>query len=116
MRILIVEDEPLIAMDLEDIVQEATGADCLWARTLREGLTLSDSMLDFALLDLDLHETTSLPLAERLRARSIPFCFVTGNAGHLPPSFRDVRCIAKPFRAAEIAHAIGEIDRLVVPS
>lgn len=112
MRILIVEDEPLIAMDLEDIVQEATGADCLWARTLKEGMVLSESVVDFALLDLDLFEATSLPVAERLMARSIPFCFVTGNAHALPSRFREVPCIHKPFRRTDITHAVAEAGQV----
>ncbi|WP_062011576.1 response regulator [Aureimonas sp. AU4] len=107
MRVLIVEDEPLIAMDLEDIVTETASVDCVWARTLTEGLALSETVVDFALLDLDLYGVTSLPLADRLTDRRIPFCFVTGNRHALPARFRSVRRVSKPFHRAEIAQLVA---------
>ncbi|SDO04741.1 Response regulator receiver domain-containing protein [Aureimonas jatrophae] len=107
MRVLIVEDEPLIAMDLEDIVSESTDADCVWARTLNEGMSFSQADVDFALLDLDLYGTTSLPVADRLADRRIPFCFVTGNRHGLPARFRNVRCVGKPFRRTDIAQVLS---------
>ncbi|WP_192843209.1 response regulator [Aureimonas sp. AU12] len=102
MRVLIVEDEALIAMDLEDIVTDSMAAECLWARTLADGLAKAGAEVDFALLDVDLNGHTSIPVAERLTERRIPFCFVSGSLADLPTRFRSVPCIAKPFHSDQI--------------
>ncbi len=107
MRILIVEDEPLIAMDLEDILQEASEADCVWARDAAGGLMQIARGVDFALLDFDLGGHTSLPVALRLQAQSIPFCFVSGSLSDVPASLRRVPSIAKPFRPADIRRLLA---------
>ena len=51
MRILILEDEPLIAMDLEDVVRDALPADVCLANTLAEAVAELSQGIDFALLD-----------------------------------------------------------------
>ncbi len=102
MRILIVEDEPLIAMDLEDILHEASFADCVWARNVADGLCEVARGVDFALLDFNLGQQTSLPVALSLRARGVPFCFVSGSLSDLPCAFGRVPSVAKPFRPADI--------------
>ena len=107
MRILIVEDEPLIAMDLEDILQESANADCVWARDVASGLLHISQGVDFAVLDFDLGGQTSLPVALRLQAQSIPFCFVSGSLSDVPPSLRRVPSISKPFRRADIRRLVA---------
>ncbi|ALN73868.1 MULTISPECIES: response regulator [unclassified Aureimonas] len=107
MRVLIVEDEPLIAMDLEDLVLEASNADCVWARDVAGGLMQVARGVDFALLDFDLGGQTSLPVALRLQAQSIPFCFVSGSLSDVPLSLRAVPSIAKPFRPADIRRLLA---------
>lgn len=102
MRVLIVEDEPLIAMDLEDIVTQTAAVHCLWARTLADGLRHASADVDFALLDVNLGGHTSVEIAERLGDRRVPFCFVSGNLSNLPARFRTTPHIAKPFHPAQI--------------
>jgi DNA-binding response OmpR family regulator len=108
MRILILEDEPLIAMDLEDIVLHETGASCVWATSVREGLRRIDEGVDFALLDYNLgrDHVTSLPVASALLEKSIPFCFVSGSLSTLPRRFLAIPKIAKPFRPADIRRVL----------
>ncbi|WP_182084867.1 response regulator [Aureimonas sp. ME7] len=106
MRILILEDEPLIAMDLEDIVTDAVAADCVWAKDLRDGMRRVTEGIDFALLDFDLGGDNSLPVASYLRAHDIPFCFVSSSLSKLPPQFHNVPSVSKPFRPADILRAI----------
>ncbi|MFD2237307.1 hypothetical protein [Aureimonas populi] len=103
MRILILEDEPLIAMDLEDIVTGA-GAECVVASTVRGGLARVAEGVDFAMLDYNLGcpQNNSLPVALDLMARGIPFCFVSGSLAELPARFDAVPRISKPFRPREI--------------
>ena len=104
MRILILEDEPLIAMDLEDIVVARCQAECVLARTAEAGLSRVAEGVDFALLDYDLGDgnKNSLAVATDLMERNVPFCFVSGSLLQLPARFWHVPRVSKPFRACEI--------------
>lgn len=106
MRVLILEDEPLIAMDLEDIILETLQADCIWASSLKDGLQRIQEGVDFALLDFDLGGDNSIPVARRLEALKVPFCFVSGSLSDVPSHFRDVPKIAKPYRSADVARVL----------
>ena len=104
MKILIVEDEPIIALDLEEIVQSRSNADVLVASNLSEAFEMLDRGVDFALLDVNLGcpEETSLPLAQRLLRDRVPFCFVSSSLDRLPASFKAVPQINKPFEPREV--------------
>lgn len=102
MRILILEDEPLIAMDLEDIVTAATPAECVWARNCADGFLWIGEGVDFALLDFDLGSSNSLSVAIRLDECNIPFCFVSGSLSELPQRFQRVPRVSKPFIPSDI--------------
>ncbi|WP_061932304.1 response regulator [Aureimonas sp. AU22] len=107
MRVLILEDEPLIAMDLEEIVSETLQADCVWASSLKDGLKRIQEGVDFALLDFDLGADNSIPIARRLEALNVPFCFVSGSLSQVPSHFNKVPKIAKPYRSADIARVLA---------
>jgi DNA-binding response OmpR family regulator len=107
MRVLIVEDEPLIAMDLEDIVAETPDATCVWARTVSDGLEKALSDLDFALLDYNIAGGTSTPVARLLLSRDVPFCFVSASVGDLPAQFRSVPRLSKPFTAEAVRRILS---------
>lgn len=107
MRILILEDEPIIALDLEDIVASSTHADCILASTIEEGLACIEEGVDFAMLDVKLGEgQTSLPVAQRLSERHVPFCFISSSLKQLPASYMGVPCVEKPYRPSEIARIL----------
>jgi CheY-like chemotaxis protein len=108
MRILIVEDDALIAMDLEDIVQARTGAECLLAATVDQALAHVSQGVDFALLDVNLRPAgaTSQPIAERLQAMGVRFAFVTANPDQIPANMRSVPHVQKPFHHSEIEKAL----------
>jgi CheY-like chemotaxis protein len=99
LRVLLAEDEPLIAMDGEAVLQALGVQVVVPARSLSEGLKAVDaSALDAAFLDLRLGADTSLPLAERLAALGVPFAFLTGYQGDaIPATYKDRPVIAKPF-------------------
>jgi DNA-binding response OmpR family regulator len=107
MRILILEDDPLIALDLEAIVEgeghEVVGTvDTLAAARaeLRRGF-------DFALLDIDVVDGKSFELAMTLQERRIPFAFVSASRpSELPVHLRDVRFVPKPFEEAAILRTL----------
>lgn len=108
MRILILEDEPLIAMDLEDIVTERCGATCVFATTAEAGLRHVAAGVDFALLDFNLGggDRTSLKVAADLMARNVPFCFVSGSLPQLPAHLSAVPRISKPYRVRDIEEVL----------
>jgi CheY-like chemotaxis protein len=111
-QILIVEDEPLIAMMLEDFLEVldmrvAGTADCVSAALAQ----LEKGGVDAAILDLNLRGgEKSTPVAEALAARDIPFVFATGGTDDaLDPRFRDRPCLSKPFTMDGVAKALESL-------
>jgi DNA-binding response OmpR family regulator len=98
-RVLVVEDETMIAMLVEDMVQdfgcEAVGP----AARMDEALNLAHSAdLDAAILDINVGGAAIFPVADVLRARGIPLIFSTGyGVDRLPPRFLDCPTLRKPF-------------------
>ena len=99
-RVLIVEDEYLVAMDVETSLQSMGVETIDIATTL---LQAKESLLrekpDCVLLDVSLSDGTSYELARHLREYSIPFGFVSGYSDTLefPDDLRDVALLVKPF-------------------
>ena len=107
-KILIVEDEMLIAMLLEDIIADlghvVVGPFHSFDTAMR---AVADEHYDIAILDVNLGPTSSAPIAEELQRRGVPFAFATGHSrDHLDPRFFDARMIAKPFDDASLDAAI----------
>ena len=106
MRVLIVEDDPFVALDLESIVQDAAEAEVHVALSVAEARERLDGA-DFAFLDVDLIDGRVFELARMLRARRIPFAFVTGAPrADIPPHLRDAPFIAKPYKVWQIAESL----------
>ncbi|MBB4001160.1 response regulator [Aurantimonas endophytica] len=109
MKILIVEDEPIIAIDLEDIVLSQVGAaEVLVVDSLDAALSSLAGGIDFALLDIALGSAgeTSLPIAQRLLRDRVPFCFVSSSLDNLPATFNAVPKVSKPFRPEQVAELL----------
>lgn len=111
-RILVVEDEPLLAMLVEDLLLDAGCVVIGPATSVSDALRLLDlEPPDAAVLDVNLTEEQVYPVATRLEQAGVPYVFVTGYGVHgLHPDFSDRPTIQKPFRpgtfAAEIAVAL----------
>jgi len=108
MKILIVEDEVLVAMDLTAQV-EALGAQVLGpAHSLRDALDLVDvEDVDLALLDVNLRGQPSFPVARRLQERHVPFLFLTGyDSPGMGEGFDHVRVLPKPIEGQMLSKAI----------
>jgi DNA-binding response OmpR family regulator len=104
-RILILEDDPFIALDLQCIV-EGEGHTASVCGAVAEARRLAGD-LDFALLDVDVADGKSYGLALALAERGVPFAFVSGSRPReLPPALRDARFIPKPFAEATIVAAL----------
>jgi DNA-binding response OmpR family regulator len=109
LRVLVVEDEPVVAMCLEDIL-ETLGCETVGpAGRLAEGLALAErESLGAAILDINLAGERSIPIAEELRRRGVPVAFASGY-GAVPEGFEAVPLIAKPYREADIDTALRTI-------
>jgi DNA-binding response OmpR family regulator len=112
-RVLIVEDSFLVAEDLADTVTELGCTVVGPAGTLADGLRhAADADLDGALLDVNLsNNETSFPIAERLRARGVPFVFLSGYdlESAFPPEFKSVERLAKPVDARRLSQAMMDV-------
>jgi CheY-like chemotaxis protein len=92
-RVLLVEDEALIAMLMEDMLAEFA---C-------EVAIAGSQDFDMAFVDVNLRGVPAWPLAEVLRGRGIPFAFVTGyGAAGTAGAHPDVPVLQKPFRSQDL--------------
>jgi len=108
-RVLIVEDDLLIALTLGELVEELGHKVIGPAFTLEEGLAaVGDNAIDFALLDFDLgSDTDSIPIAQALMLLSVPFVFATGtDPKHMAASFAGHPVISKPVAPSELRAAL----------
>src|SRR4030095_13766614 len=103
-RILVVEDEMLIAMEIEATL-ETLGCDIVGpVSTLETALQLAREMtLDAAILDITIRGGKSYPVAKELLSRDIPFALASGYGDWaLPEAMRDRPRLTKPFTTAEL--------------
>lgn len=110
-RLLVVEDEYLIAMLLEDMLVEL---DCVVsgvAANPAQALALLETTeIDAAVLDVNLDGTDSFGIAAALREREKPFIFATGyGASRVVPEFAGTPVVQKPYRMEELARALGQL-------
>ena len=113
-KILVVEDEALVAMLVEDALLDA-GFDVLGpAATVEEALAiLEQETPDGVVLDLNLAGQTSAPVADWLAARGIPYVIATGyGATGLPPGHEDATVLAKPYDPSDLTCVLDRICRL----
>jgi CheY-like chemotaxis protein len=98
--VLIVEDDPIIALDFEDTLLGFGVKTVRTAPSVARALALIEQRRpEFALLDVGLIREKSFAVAERLQALKIPFVFVTGygNDARLPAAFASQPRLAKPY-------------------
>lgn len=101
--VLLVEDDPLIAMDFEDELADQ-GFPCVSAQTLADAHRLiATTPLSAAILDMYIRSVPSFELATELTRLGVPFFFVSGNAASaLPPPLAASRVFSKPVRMADV--------------
>jgi DNA-binding response OmpR family regulator len=107
-RVLIVEDEALIALDLEGVLSEAGYESIGVAGTVQKALDLlQESMPDFAVLDANLHGESAAPVAEALIGRGIPFLGLSGyGRDQMPAPFAGSPLLSKPFARKDLISKI----------
>ncbi len=107
MRILILEDDPFIALDLQAIVEEQ-GHDVVGVfDSLAQARERLRDEFDFALLDIDVTDGKSFEIAAALLERRVPFAFVSASRPcDVPVHLRDASFIPKPFEEATIVRSL----------
>lgn len=110
-RILLVEDEALVAMLLEDLVADLGAVVIGPEGQLDLAIALAETeTLDAAILDINLGGKRSYGVADALRQRSIPFAFATGyGASGVDDSHRDVPVLMKPYSAQDVSRTLAEL-------
>ena len=115
MRLMVIEDEPLVALDivagLKDAGAEVLGPVGNAADALR---IIEDTALDGALLDGNLHGKPVGEIAAALVREGVPFLFVTGyGQDGLPEGFGKVAILSKPFSHEQMFEAVAQLPRKV---
>lgn len=107
-KVMIVEDEVFLALDLQDHLESLGLKVVGLAHTLDDALSLAETIdIDFAVLDINLRGEKSLPVARRLRERDVPFLFVTGyDRSGLDPDLKDAVVLSKPLSRDHLETAI----------
>jgi DNA-binding NtrC family response regulator len=110
-RVLVVEDEAIIAMLLEDMVEDFGSEVVGPIASLRAALhTASDTSLDAAILDNTVGGEVVFPVADVLHERGVPVIFATGyGASVLPARFAGCRSLAKPLSFDMLADALQQV-------
>ncbi|MCO5064782.1 MAG: response regulator [Rhizobiaceae bacterium] len=112
-RIIVLEDEPLIALEVEDLCRE-NGADFVMTYSVfEEAETALQERFDLAVVDLILRGKSALPLADQLRASSTPIVFTTGGDadGQLALLFPDAPLVRKPYTGSDLIDALSSVRR-----
>jgi CheY-like chemotaxis protein len=104
-RVLLIEDEAMIAMMLEDFLEQLGCVVVATASRLEDALVQAGGPgMDVAMLDINLAGELSYPVADLLRARGVPFVFVTGyGTAGLPERLRDAPVLGKPFVIGQLS-------------
>ncbi|WP_332658405.1 response regulator [Brevundimonas sp.] len=108
-RVLVVEDESLVAMLLETILEDMGCTPVGPAANIDDGMAMATDgeHLDAALLDVNVAGRQVFPVAQALKDRGIPFVFSTGyGEGGLPEEWRGQATIQKPFTEAAVRDAL----------
>ncbi len=103
--VLIVEDDVIIAIDIEQTVAEFGVASVRTSSNVAQALAMiAERAPDFALLDVSLSEEKSFAIAKLLAALKVPFAFVTGYSGDkaFPAEYSDRPRLSKPFLRDEL--------------
>jgi DNA-binding response OmpR family regulator len=112
LRVLIVEDEMLVAMNIEDMLLDLGHEVAGIASRLAPGLALArDAEIDAAVLDVNLAGEPSFPIADLLEERGVPFIFATGyGLQGIEERYRGRTVLQKPFRLADLDAALRTVS------
>ena len=110
--ILIVEDDPFIAMDLQDTFEDAGYTVLGPVASVVPGLKLlREAKPDVAMLDYNLGSETSIPIAYKLDEEAVPYVFLSGQVEKVVSAntMKSYEVIAKPFNAEKLIARINQL-------
>jgi len=109
-RIMIVEDEMLVAMELEALLAEQGCAVIGPAPTADRALALlAEGLPDAAILDVNLNGQTATPVAAALRAQNVPFLIATGYSQSLQAELKDTPRVDKPVNHERLVRVLTQL-------
>lgn len=113
LRLLVVEDEPLVAMDCEFTLVEAGAVIAGVVGSIKDALEfIEKSDFDGALLDANLHGRPVDDIAAALTRRGVPFIFVSGYGQEgLPQAFSRAPALSKPYAPDDLIAAVEQLRR-----
>ena len=110
LNVFLVEDESLVAMQLEDMLEDL-GCICVGlAMKLSRALEMLETIavIDVAILDVNLGGDKVYPVAERLRQRNVPIVFATGYGRvGVAEEWQGCEVVQKPYTTVELANAVN---------
>lgn len=112
LRLLLVEDEFLMALCLSDMLEDLGAQVVGPVGSVADALAVIDRApeIDAAILDVNLGSEVVFPVADRLRARQVPFAFASGfDPDLMPARFRDVAICRKPIDEAALRAALATL-------
>ncbi len=114
LRVLVVEDDPVIGIDMTEVIQDAAGEVVGPAKSIAEaGRIAKTGTFDVAVLDVNLADGEVTPVLESLHARKIPMLVYTGSS--LPESVvrrhPDLTTLRKPVLPARLLGEIAKAHR-----
>ena len=118
-RVLVIEDEMMVAMLLEDMLADLGCTVLGPAARVDQALTIiaAAGSLDAAVLDLNLNGQKSYPVADALVARGVPFLFATGyRRESVMNGYRSFPQLEKPFKLSELGDALAKLLTAREPS
>jgi len=110
-RVLLVEDEPIVAWLLKDMLVDLGLVVVGPAASVNQALAMIDAeSIDMAVLDVNLKGQMSYPIADALVARGVPFVFSTGyDIDRLLVGYRTVPALQKPFHGADLTDTLVKL-------
>ena len=111
LKVMIVEDEAVIALDLAGMMEDLGHVVVKIASRLDIGIEFAGSgQLDLAILDMNVHGVLSFPIALILRDRGIPFIFASGYGQRgLIDGFRDAHVLTKPYSMETLVEMVTTV-------
>ena len=110
-HVLILEDDFLLAANLEELVQDDLNAEPIGVSTVAEALKVLPDEVDLALIDIEVRDGKSYKVARKLIESEIPFIIISGNDSRsLPQDLKEVPFLSKPVttgRVVRLAKALS---------
>lgn len=111
LRVLLAEDQILVALYFEELLTDLGCAVLGPVGTVAAALRVAECQpLDGAILDIRMRSEDSFPVARALKARPVPFFFITGHSeAMLPDDLQGVPCLIKPVSTQAFAFLVREL-------